>query len=226
MGTPQMACSKRSVERALDLRPGDKIFFYGCGFLSLLIRFGTCTWWQLFTLQWVFGKVPSHVATVFRRGRDLLLVESTTLNSQPCCVRGLCVKGVQAHPIIDRIRSYRGRVAVVRWNEYQRLDTNQSKKLTQMVLARLGESYDAIGAAVCGAALVSRWWQFDKRKTFCSELGAWFDKQLGKEILSPGRSGRISPAAYQAACVDSDLCGDLEFVKSNSRPGASLNCEV
>src|SRR5689334_4950102 len=103
-----MACSKRSVERALDLRPGDKVFFYGRSFKSLLIRLATCSWWQLVTFQWLCGKVPSHVATVFRRGRDLLLCESTTLNTEPCCIKGEKINGVQAHKVIERIRAYNG----------------------------------------------------------------------------------------------------------------------
>jgi len=151
--------------------------------------------------QWI-----SHVGTVIEHDGELLLVESTTLNDAPCCITGKRIKGVQAHPLEDRIRSYNGKVWVSALNRWQTLSVAESKKLTEMALSRIGTPYDDLGCLICGGlGIIRRLWRFTPGAAFCSELRHWFLTQLDKQVTIPERSGRVSPAPLARAEDESEL---------------------
>jgi hypothetical protein len=140
----------------------------------------------LLTGQWI-----SHVGTVYERDGNLEIAESTTLNTEPCSVTKKCIKGVQSHPLVERIASYQGRVWISRLSQWHAVD---SSALTQRVLEQIGKPYDEIGCLVCGTGILKYLWNFTPHAEFCSELRLLL-------VGWPERNwcGRISPAELARA---------------------------
>ncbi len=141
---------------------GDVLGFLGRGFGSRFINFGT------------YG-IPnwgvSHVAIVGEWEGIPILFESTTQIERPCYITGAYVKGVQAHPIAQRIEEYNGLV----WHYplYRDLYNHEATRLRRYLHQGLGIPYDLVGAVRSGGAglswLESMFRDEDLSSVFCSE---------------------------------------------------------
>lgn len=165
-------------------RAGDLLAFSGGTFLSDLINLAT------------FG-IPrfsiSHVGIIGEHHGELLLFESTTLNSTPCAITGLKVRGSQAQRVGGRLESYRGKV----WHYplYRRLYAHESQRLSEFLVAGLGRPYDDVGAVRAGGAAFS-WFESKLRppnlaSLFCSEWVAAALAEIG--ILPTNHASRWNP---------------------------------
>jgi hypothetical protein len=171
----------------MEFKPGDGLYCSGNAWSSLAIKLAT------------YGRL-SHVATIADYEGRLLVFESTTDNRRPCVIRGVPCKGVQAQPLTDWINHYDGRV----WHYplARQLAENESRRLTDYFVGKLGLGYDYIGAIRAGGEglswIESKLRQTDLHSLFCSELRAgWlklFKRLEGKRSLSsfsPNKLARV-----------------------------------
>jgi hypothetical protein len=153
-------------------QPGDVIGFSGRGLVSDLINVATygCPRVGL-----------SHVAIVAEYRGQLVLFESTTLDDEPCLITGRRIHGVQAHPLVRRIKGYAG--AAYHYPLCRALTTDQSKKLTEFLVSMIGRPYDDIGAFRSGGegfSYIESWLRpANLNSIFCSELVAAAHKYVG-----------------------------------------------
>lgn len=158
---------------------GDILAFYGRERMSRFISVMT----GKLTLRFPFWEMgPSHVAIVAGLPIDvtiaagprpqMVLWESTTLCDLPDMLTGNCVKGVQVHPIMDRVRSYPGTVfhlpLMPSWN----LNHDEWRTLTRFLNHHKGGMYDYSGAGLSGTRALKflRNRYPDPHSMFCSEL--------------------------------------------------------
>ena len=161
--------------------PGDLIGFSGRGLVSDLINLAT------------YG-IPrydlSHVAIV---ETPELLIESTTLDSEPCAIQHRCVRGVQAHEISRRVADYDGKV--FHYPLSYPLNHYQKTMLLTYLNSLLGTSYDEIGALRAAGAgfswVESRLHPANLHSIFCSELCAAAHREVG--VFRTGNAARWSP---------------------------------
>lgn len=140
------------------LKVGDVLGFSGSGFISDFINCVT------------FGiprKGLSHVAIVAPWKGDLILFESTTLDTEPCLITGKHTRGVQAHPL-TAYEGYDGRVYL-----YPVITSVKEAALEKFVSETIGRPYDTFGAFRSGGlGLRASLAAMDLRTLFCSELVA------------------------------------------------------
>lgn len=149
-----------------DLRTNDLVFFWGRGLISGAIRLR-----QFF--QWPpWAPNPSHVGVVWRvpqeRSADdrVWLVESTSLDG---------IQGVAVTYLSERLRSYRGTLAVGRIRD----STPQEWQRGREYLGhQIGKAYDTWGALGAGLTLVHN--AEDPDTLFCSELAAFNLRYIGR----------------------------------------------
>ncbi len=163
---------------------GDVIGFLGRGFVSRFINLGTCG---------IPNWGVSHVAIVGEWEDIPILFESTTLNDLPCYITGNFVKGVQAHPIAQRIEKYDGYV----WHYplYRELYHHEATRLRRFLHDSLGTPYDSIGAVRSGGVVTNLFEGLlraeDLSSVFCSELMASAFGNLG--LYSIANASRWNP---------------------------------
>jgi hypothetical protein len=105
---------------------------------------------------------------VWRDG--LYIVESTTLGGMPCAIQGKPFSGVQVHPYEDYVRSYVGKVWLMRLVEP--MSAEESQLLTDISLDLVGTPYDFAGAGLASTRWLKRlcFWRTASRETqFCIE---------------------------------------------------------
>lgn len=149
------------------LRTGDIVLFSGYGIVSASIR--------LFTRSYF-----SHIGLVIRHSRheQPMLLESSTLSDVPDVYRGCPVSGIGMVPLVSRVMSYEGPVALRRragpclTRGQQRL----AERLTARVLHRPYKNYVA---AMARDLLTGYQLRADLSGMFCSELVAEFYRRLG-----------------------------------------------
>jgi hypothetical protein len=173
---------------AVDLvRPGDILGFSGRGLISDTINVFTygLPRWSL-----------SHVGIIGEHKGQLLLFESTTLDSEPCAIRGKCINGTQAHEIEERVQVYDGRV----WHYplSMPLGVEARRELSRFLLSTLGISYDSIGA-FRSAGLGFSWLESllhpaSLHSIFCSELCAAAHATIG--VFRTENVSRWSPNLF------------------------------
>jgi hypothetical protein len=170
-----------------DLKAGDIIGFSGDAWLSAGIALATfgVPWWSL-----------SHVGIMGEHDGRLLLFESTTLNSEPCCITGKCIEGSQAHPLDETVARYPGKV----WHYpiYRALFPHERERLNDFLLDTLGEPYDQIGAFRAGGFgfswLESRLRESDLASLFCSEWCAAAHAEIG--LFATDNVSRWNPSFF------------------------------
>lgn len=190
-------------------QPGTPVIFAGRELISRAIAMRTCSWEQLFRRIWA-----SHVGVVFALDQELLLCESTTLDDEPCCIKGKRIKGVQAHPLAERIKHYDGRVWICtpRWSLAEVLE-ERSDYLTSLVLEKLGTKYDAVGALVTGIDPWKSTYHFSPHRFFCSELVAWLLDRVGAPPVSKIlRPGLVTPAEIAREAPERGFSSLLEVL--------------
>ena len=185
------------------LRPGDMLGFVGCDLTSALINLGTLSL-PFCGLSHVAIVAPDHQT----RPKSLVLYESTSLADRPCCIQKKVVRGVQAHPIVERLTEYRGRV--YHYPLLRMLKRSEVAELTLRAYGALGTLYDYLGA-FRSRDLPLAWLQrrlfgeMELATIFCSEFVAWLWKCLGRGAFanpsawSPNRLGRYA--------VDNEITG-------------------
>jgi hypothetical protein len=166
------------------VQPGDILGFSGRGLISDVVNvftYGIPRW------------SVSHVGIIGEHQGRLLLFESTTLDSQPCAVRGKCIYGTQAHEIEERVRGYDGRV----WHYPLSMPLNVKARheLDCFLHSTLGISYDSIGA-LRSAGLGFSWLESLLRPAnlhsiFCSEWCAAAHARIG--VFRTNNVSRWSP---------------------------------
>lgn len=167
-------------------KPGDLIGFSGFNAVSAAIN--------LATVGIPFLSL-SHVAIVDEIGDrgEVGLIESTTLDDEPCVITGRRIKGVQAHWIESRVAGYKGRV----WHYplSRELFIHERVRLTDFLRWKIGLPYDEIGATRCCGLL---WPLIENRlhesclaSLWCSELCAAAANEIG--IFPTAYCGRWSP---------------------------------
>ena len=163
---------------------GDVIGFLGRGFCSRFINFGTCG---------IPNWGVSHVAIVGEWEGIPILFESTTQTERPCYITGSSIKGVQAHPIAQRIEEYNGHV----WHYplYRELYNHEATRLRRFLHDALGTPYDLRGAIRSGG-IVTNFLEAllraeDLSSVFCSELMASAFGNLG--LYSIANASRWNP---------------------------------
>jgi hypothetical protein len=110
----------------------DFIGFCGYEPISLAINLGT-------------GGLPpwcgiSHIGVIAELDREQELWECTTLSDLPCLLQGKCVQGTQVVRLADRIARYHGRV--YHYPLYRPLYADESRRLTDFLMSRIGQPYD------------------------------------------------------------------------------------
>ena len=196
--------------KRFEFETGDILACYGSGLVSKVITVGTSS------LLAPRGTriAPSHVAIVAKTGAaDLpLWVESTSLSTQPCVIRGEPVSGVQAHFIEDRAKEYlyrEGKVFVFRLTELDRLSSEEEILLIRIVkhLINSRASYDTKGALISGTRvfkrtrlleLFSSMLEVDLNSLFCSEL-------IAAVLMRLGRMNRDNPTKFSPASLVREL---------------------
>ncbi len=186
------------------LRAGDVVGFSGQGFVSDAINLGS------------FG-VPrwglSHIGIIGKYKGERYLFESTTLNKgKPCDIRGEACSGVQAHYLGD-ILDRPGKVW--QYKLAQKLQKEQSNKLTTNLLEHLGTAYDYFGAARSGGVLLRKVEGFlrpeDLSTFFCSELVALMLDQLG--LISVENASAQSPNSLARKLIRENLTTYAKRIK-------------
>lgn len=158
----------------LDARAGGVLGFSSCSPDGAAINL--CTWG-------IPGWGLSHIAIVADHPFTHLPVlwESTSLCELDCLIQSKRICGVQAHPILARIRSYRGKVWYYPPNWL--IGDAQSQRLTSFLFCELGRAYDFRGAfdsrATLMAWLLRHYSREDLRREFCSELVAAALRRIG-----------------------------------------------
>jgi hypothetical protein len=161
-------------------QPGDVLAFHGTGVMSRLIELAT---WG-----------PSHVGMIAEWGGEKVMVESTSLCTRPCLIRGTVVHGVQVHYPEERITDYNGAAELYRLVPLWSLSESESALLTRILQHLVNEhvGYDFSRAALSGTRVL-KWLEYpDPGSQFCSELIAGMVMRLGRFPIS-------NPAAYNPA---------------------------
>ncbi len=165
------------------MKVGDLIGFSGANVVSDIINVGT----------WGIPRYSlSHVGIVGEHDRELVLFESTTLDTSPCIIQGKPFKGTQAQNIADRIASYNGKVWHYPLSRY--LYSHEANRLNGFLHTHIGIPYDEIGAF--RACDHFAWWeQFlhpeNLSSIFCSEWCAAAHNEIG--IFPTADASRWSP---------------------------------
>src|SRR5689334_3757390 len=109
-----------------DFRCGDVIGFSGRDVISRAIKLATVPPWYWFSAHW---KCVSHVGICVHYKDMIVLVESTTLDDEPCLITGKKIKGVQAHTPRERIAYYPGYAFRMRLDDRWRFNKWEGKEL-------------------------------------------------------------------------------------------------
>ncbi len=145
------------IAAALEFLPGDVLAFSGRGWISAAIELFTCSRY-------------SHVGICAEMDDRVLLVESTTLDSEPCEITGKHVRGVQAHTPATRIAGYNGRIWLLRLTTP--VAPWESDLLSAWLRPRLGVSYDDRAAILSATRALKYMTRQDFDRLFCAELTA------------------------------------------------------
>jgi len=139
--------------------------------------------------------------TYFMAGKEWVdqfqVIESTTLATEPCNIRGLPMRGVQAHNPITRIKRYEGEVWLLRRNpdfEYRWAAAGGSEAWTEDLLSHFGSRYDTFGAALSGSRWLKMLLSFraaDRSTVFCSEIVRRSLQRMN--LVNLGNSGMVTP---------------------------------
>ena len=180
-----------------DYQPGDIVACYGHDLTSRIISWGTAS--LVAPRRLSLG--PSHVAMLCHYEGAPLWVESTTLCSTPCVIRGQLVAGAQAHFPDDRIDDYAasgGRAELYRLSPLMQLSLKECKLLNGLLIEQLVKKrvrYDLAGAIFSGTRAFQLTRLFpgaDLNELFCSELVAAVSMRLGR--MNHGNPTRFNPA--------------------------------
>jgi hypothetical protein len=177
--------------RSNEMQPGDIIGFSGANRVSDFINVVTygIPRWSL-----------SHIGIVGEYKDERVLFESTTLDPDPCLVRGERFNGAQAHSIDSRIAHYEGRI----WHYplYRSLYPAERQRLNEFLNRTIGTPYDKVGAFRAGGIGFS--WLESKlhpvmslNAMFCSEWCAAAHTDIG--LFRTDDVGRWSPNLFVRA---------------------------
>lgn len=167
-----------------DINTGDTVLFWGKGLISWIIKKAT--------------KGPSHIGVAVRVPEfDFLCCwESTTLSTIPDLFTRKPTKGVQLVPLSDRIKTYKGKVAI----RHLRVPLNAKETVGAMAVRRKlrGKPYEKKVWQLIRAALD---WRFsanrrDLSSVFCSESAAEFFMGAGRLPRSGKASNEYTPADF------------------------------
>jgi hypothetical protein len=174
--------------------PADILCFWGADRVSRTISWRTSSPFAPRGVRFA----PSHVGIIARHPRlGWQLVESTTLSSIPCAIRGECVEGCQSHYPRQRIREYQragGRVELYRLAEISRLRGYEEQLLSRMLFGffvERGIHYSVGRAMLSGTVLAhTRFLPADAHHSeFCSQL-------LATVLMELARLARSNPTGY------------------------------
>ncbi len=179
----------RDAHLAENFRAGDVLLFSGRDRVSTLIKLASVPllYWPGVQLalhplarqphwRWI-----SHVAICCDWHSEVILVESTTMNDEPCLVRHVRIDGVQAHEPKRRIAGYPGVVWRMRPAPGWELTNARRDELTRFVHWQFGEGYDFAGAARSASWLPDVYRQAVR---FCSDLAAACLTRIGYLAVS------------------------------------------
>jgi hypothetical protein len=164
-------------------QPGTILAFSGSDFISQGIRWRTWSKWSHVGL--IVDITAADVEdAIYYAGFDaarydyvkahppgVCLLESTTTLDAPCLVTGKPISGVQCTLPVNRVDTYKGRVASLEplWP----LTEPQRARLASLALTQCGTLYDGRGVALIGTVV----WKHlrstraaDRSSYFCSEL--------------------------------------------------------
>lgn len=149
------------------LQTGDLLLFSGRGLASDTVRLFTRSYW-------------SHIGIVVRL-RDYaqpLLLESTTLSDSNDLFQGHPVRGVGLVPCADKVRQYRGEVALRRW-QGDSLSAPRERMLERLALRLCHRPYK--NYVLCHLrSWLTGYSERDCAGMFCSELVAELYRRLGR----------------------------------------------
>ena len=218
----------------MDVQPGSVILFSGTSWQSYVIKFATYSPFYRLTAE-----TPTHVGVVCRIGpmdleekRDrrwrmsldrvcswepgLYIVEATTLEKTPCLVQGRSVHGVQVHGIKDRVASYPGRSWVM--NPTRLLSSEETYRLTQFLLDKVGFDYDKPGALAAGTQLLKHLPPLsllvaDRTQEFCVEIVGEALRKCGYLAKLDFNPGAIAPRPLVELLYNSGLYSEPKEVE-------------
>jgi len=205
----------------MDFKPGDIAACHGDDWTSRVIRWGTCSLFSPPGLR--LG--PSHVALICDWRKEMVWVESTTLCSRSCLLRGDRVSGAQVHQPIDRISDYLhhgGRVDIYRLSHFHRLSSQESHLLSRLVLndfVRVNVRYDMGGALLSGTRVFQMTRLFpgaNLDQLFCSEL-------VAAVVMRLNRMNHANPSRFHPARLLRELVRTGKYRRYASiRPSGTL----
>ena len=154
-----MTTNKKYPDYLNDIKPefktGDLVLFEGKGLFSTLIKIKT------------LSKI-SHVGIILIENGEPVICESTTLSDLPDMDSGEFIKGVQKHPLKERIEKYDGKI----WHAPILVDLPNEKAMLNWldVVHSKKVKYDWKQAFLSGFALKHIVSKENFSLLFCSEL--------------------------------------------------------
>lgn len=204
-----------SMSRPIWAEPGAVLAYHGRSLTSLLIRMAT-------------GSPITHVAIIaeitaddLRKARGcvpedwrngLYVVESTTLASSDCEVCKRPIKGIQVHSL-SSLLNYDGKVGVTLPSEP--LTVEESKALTQFLLARVGLCYDYASAVLTAMRWVKKWLPClrGRRSYHCSEeVADALVKTMPDRVWPDDNPGTLNPGELIAKLRTVSKYSDLYYL--------------
>lgn len=170
-----------------QILPGDIIGFSGDAWASAGITLATygIPWWSL-----------SHVGIMGEHDGRLLLYESTTLDPDPCAIKGEHINGSQAHFLDSKLAKYPGKA----WHYplVRELYSFERERLNSFLNDTIGIPYDQLGAFRSGGVGLS-WIESllrdaDLSSLFCSEWCCAAHTNIG--IFRTDNVSRFSPNRF------------------------------
>lgn len=184
-----------------ELKTGDVVLFDGRGWVSCLIKIGTFSRW-------------SHVGIVYRPHPTgtVFLYESTTL-SNIAGSKGAAVKGVQTVDLWNRVRNYKGTIAV-RQVTREKFTYQEVIALEKLRSKYRYKKYERSAAELIKSAFgrFGFYQKEDDSSLFCSEVVAECLQALN--VLSNRRSSNsYTPADFGNMSTDA-LKHPIEILKA------------
>jgi hypothetical protein len=161
--------------------PGSIVLFSGRGFVPWVIELGTCSKFSHGAHVCRITKTDLVKYRPVRKWRltdeqvanwqdGIYLIESTTLGDKSCVIQGKPFSGVQVHRYDEYVRSYQGKVWVMRLVDP--MTAEESQLLTDLSLDSVGTPYDFAGAGLAWTRVLKRlcfWRTADRRTQYCIE---------------------------------------------------------
>ena len=177
-----------------ELKTGDVLLFSGKGFVSWSIKFGSY-FGRIFRRKRSGRPRWSHVGMIVRNESGVFLYESTTLSTVKDTLTGRKVQGVQLVLLSERLRGYKGKVALLAG---PRLPEGSEAVLRHMRQEFKGTPYEESKLELLRSLVdIGRENKADTSSMFCSELVATAYQRMGFSGSFPDPANEYIPSDFE-----------------------------